>query len=174
MRRKLAAFVLLALATIAFGPAGGLAQQATVRTLAPGIFVAPAISAADVAMLKQGGVALVVDLLPDDEAAPQARSQQMEAAAREAGVDFVYAPTRSQPITPEAVAGVGKALATGKRPVLVYCRSGSRASRTWALAEASRPDGMDSAGILRAVAGAGYSADDLRGELDRRIGARAK
>jgi uncharacterized protein (TIGR01244 family) len=148
------------------------AQQAAAKMLAPGVFVAGAIAPADIAAFRQGGGAFVVDLLPDDEAAPQARSPQMDAAARDAGLGFVYAPTKSSPLSAQAVAEAGKALASGKRPILIYCRSGSRASRVWALVEASRVDGMDIAGILRSTAAAGYSVDDMRGELERRIGAR--
>lgn len=171
--RKIAAVAFLATA-IAWAPATVVSAQQGVKMLAPGVYVAPAMTPGDVKALKQAGATAIVDLLPDDEAAPQARSTDMAAAAGDAGVTFAYAPTRSAALAPEAVEQTAKALASGKRPIVLYCRSGSRASRVWALSEASRPDGMDAAGILRAVASAGYSADDLRGEIDRRIGARAK
>jgi protein tyrosine phosphatase (PTP) superfamily phosphohydrolase (DUF442 family) len=57
--------------------------------------------------------------------------------------------------------------------VLLYCRSGRRAARTWSLVEASRADGMDVAQIIAAVKEGGQEADDLKDALEQRVAARA-
>jgi uncharacterized protein (TIGR01244 family) len=171
-----AATIFFAISTAAFGavasPALAQQSQASAKMLAPGVFVSGPISPADISALKQGGVSLVIDLLPDDDASPQARSAQVEAAARQASVAFAYAPTPSSPLAPAAVEQTAKALSTGGRPALLYCRSGSRAARVWALYEASRPGGLDAAAVSRAVAAAGYSVDDIRAQIEQRVSGR--
>jgi uncharacterized protein (TIGR01244 family) len=174
-----AAMIVVAISTAAIGAATmfSLAQQAqtsaAAKMLAPGVFVAGAISPADIAMVKQGGVSLVVDLLPDNEAAMQSRSAQVEAAARQAGVAFAYAPTASSPLSTAAIEQASQALSSGGRPALIYCRSGSRATRVWALYEAARSGGMDAGAIVRAATDAGYSVDDVRAQIEQRVAARS-
>ena len=180
MRAPRAAAFFVAFQCAIVGAAGtsssiAFAQQSptvAAKTVAPGILVAGSITPADIAAFKANGVSLIVDLLPDEEASPQARSAPIEAAARQAGIDFVYAPTPSSPLSMKAVELVGKALAVGGRPALLYCRSGARGTRAWALYEASRPGGLDAAAISRAAAAAGYSVEDVRAEIERRIAAR--
>ena len=72
-----------------------------------------------------------------------------------------------------AVDRFGQVLGTSQKPVLLYCRSGSRAARTWALAEAARPGGLDEQAILQAVEQAGLDASDLQADIARRIAARS-
>lgn len=145
---------------------------ANIKPLAPGVFVAGSVVPADIAAFKARGGALVIDLLPDDEASPQARAAEIAAAAQQASVRFVHAPTPSNPLSMAVVEQVGAALAVGDRPALIFCRSGSRATRVWALTEAARAGGMDAAGISSAAASAGYSVADVRSEIERRIAAR--
>jgi len=168
--KKLAAALSLVLAST-LPPSVARAQS--LRMLVPGVFVSGSIAPADIAKARQGGVSLVIDLLPDEDAAASARSPQMQAAARDADVAFVYAPTPSSPLSPAAVEQADKALSTARGPVLLYCRSGARAARVWALVEATRPNGMSAAEIGRAAAAAGFSIDDARPELERRVAARA-
>lgn len=54
----------------------------------------------------------------------------------------------------------------------MYCRSGSRAARTWSLMEASRPGGRSADDILAAVKRSGQGADDLAGAINARIAKR--
>ena len=72
----------------------------------------------------------------------------------------------------KAVTALQKALESPARPVLLYCRSGKRAARTWALAEASRPGGLDAAAIKRIVLATGHPVADLDRDIQARIAAR--
>ena len=74
---------------------------------------------------------------------------------------------------PDSVAdSLARALASRPGPVLLYCRSGRRAARSWSLVEASRPDGMTVEQILDAVRTSGQDASDLRPRLEQRVRAR--
>jgi uncharacterized protein (TIGR01244 family) len=96
----------------------------------------------------------------------------MAQAARRQAVDFGYVPVPHGEIPEEAVLKLRQALADQKGQVLLYCRSGKRAARTWALAEAGRVGGLQADEIIAAVRGAGQEADDLRPRIEAAIAAR--
>lgn len=143
-----------------------------VVNLTPDIAVSEQLRVDEVAQLGRAGYDAIIDLRPDGEAPDQAPSAAIAAEARSVGIAFSYVPVAQGPIPDETVAALDKALASSSGRVLLYCRTGKRAARTWSLVEASRPGGRNAAQILAAVKGSGQSADDLAGEIARRIAAR--
>ncbi|WP_425989539.1 TIGR01244 family sulfur transferase [Brevundimonas sp. TWP2-3-2] len=128
------------------------------RPLAPGVWAAPQIAFEDLAEVQAMGVRLVVNNRPDGEEAGQPSSAEMEGAVRAAGLDYVHAPVSGMP-GPDAVRAVAAALEAGE-PVLMYCRSGTRSTVTWALAMRA----LDRAGpdaLREAAANAGYDLSRL-------------
>jgi uncharacterized protein (TIGR01244 family) len=142
------------------------------KELQPGVFVGAQIVPADMAALRANGFNAVIDLRPDGEAPDQPPSTQMAAAAQKAGLAFSYTPTPHGAVPGVTVDQFAKALSESARPTLLYCRSGTRAARVWALSEASRVGGLEADAILRAVAAIGLSADDVRADTDARIARR--
>ena len=117
-------------------------------------WVAGQILPEDVPALASQGVRTIVNNRPDGEEPGQPGADEIEAAARAAGLGYRHIPvaggfSRAQV---EAMAG---ALEAG--PVLAFCKSGTRSTFVWALARASR--GAEAAELVEAAAGAGY---DLR------------
>jgi len=96
----------------------------------------------------------------------------MAAAAQKAGLAFSYTPTPHGAVPGVTVDQFARALSESARPTLLYCRSGKRATRVWALSEASRLGGLDADAILRAAAAIGLSAEDVKADIDARIGRR--
>lgn len=80
---------------------------------------------------------------------------------------FIPVPHENIPDT--AVAALRDALSDHEKPTLLYCHTGRRAVRTFALEEASRPDGPTAEAILKMVSRAGFSADDIANEITERI-----
>jgi uncharacterized protein (TIGR01244 family) len=142
------------------------------KQLADGVWVSEQISPQQLALLKRGDFLAVVDLRPDGEVKGQPSSAAMAAAAAKSGLAFTYDPVPHGAIPEQAVDTLQKALAAHPRPVLLYCRSGKRAARTWALAEASRAGGLDAAAIRRIVLAVGQPVDDLDRDIQARIAAR--
>lgn len=140
--------------------------------LGAGVAVRDQVSLAEVGTLKQQGFRSVIDLRPDGEAPDQPASTAVGEAARAAGLGFAYVPTPHGDIPDAVVDALAKAMAAAERPVILFCRSGSRAARVWALAEASRPGGARADVIAAAVRGAGLPVDDLLGRINIRIAAR--
>lgn len=151
-------------------PAPHAAQASEV---APGIAVAGQLRETDLPSLKADGYTAIINLRPDGESPDQPSNATMAAAARAQGLRFAHIPVRPGTIPDQAVKELREALAQGSERVLIYCRSGSRAARTWGLAEASRPGGREAAAIVAAIRAAGQSAEGLDEALSRRIAERA-
>lgn len=116
-----------------------------------------------------GRFATIIDLRPDGEAPDQPSSSDVSSMCNSAGIKFEYVPVPHGTIPDSAVQALSHAIASSSKPILLYCRTGKRAVRTYCLAEASRPDGESLETILAAANTAGQSADDLAPELSARI-----
>jgi uncharacterized protein (TIGR01244 family) len=122
-----------------------------------------------VALGRRRYVDLIVDIRPDGEAQDQAPSTAIEAAAKPYNIRFHYIPVPHEGIPESAVTALDQVLSENYRSAVLYCRTGRRAARLFALVEASRPDGPKAGDILKMVSDAGFSADDLKDDIDRRI-----
>ncbi|HEY9025578.1 MAG TPA: TIGR01244 family sulfur transferase [Burkholderiaceae bacterium] len=139
--------------------------------LAPGIAISEQLQPEAMAYASDRFVT-VIDMRPDGEAAGQPSSAQMAAAAQAQHLQFAYVPVPHGDIPDAVVDKLSTALADHSGPVLLYCRSGRRAARSWSLVEASRPGGLDVDRILAAVKTSGQDASDLRASLEQRVRAR--
>lgn len=154
--------------------AADAAAPATIRPLVAGVWVSGQIAPAQIDELKAQGIKTIVALRPDGEEQGQPSSAAVEAAARAAGLGFAHVPVAGSEIPQAAVDAVARALARRENTVLLYCRSGHRATRTWALAEASRSDGLEAEAIESVAVSAGQPLDDLREQIAARIATRPK
>lgn len=178
-RRTFVRALVLAAVAAASGMAGAserdaAGQDAALRPLVGGVWISGQITTQQVDELKSQGIKTIVALRPDGEAPEQPASRSIDAAARSAGLAFAYAPVAGSDIPASAVDAVSRAIARPDNTVLLYCRSGSRAARTWALAEASRMGGLEAEAIESVVQSAGQSANDLREQIAARIATRPK
>lgn len=119
--------------------------------------VSPQISVADVAEAATFGFGFIVNNRPDSEQAGQPTGAEIEAAALEAGLGYLAIPIDQSGLTVEQVSALS-ALMVSDRPILAYCRSGTRSTMLWALASAVRGVATDE--IVEAAAASGY---DVRG-----------
>lgn len=159
--------------TFAAPQAAAANGKGTVSALAPNVGVRSQIAVADVAGIQGSGYRTLIDLRPDGEATDQPPSAVVAGAAGNAGMKFAYVPTPHGDIPDATVDAFAKALSEAEGPVMLYCRSGSRAARVWALAEAARSGGADQAAIEAAVVAAGHKVDDIRPRIAQRIAQRA-
>jgi uncharacterized protein (TIGR01244 family) len=129
------------------------------KQLEPGVFVAGQIAPADIAALD---VRIIVNNRPDGEEPGQPLSADIEAAARKAGLDYRHIPIAGA-ISAAEVEATAQALDAG--PALLFCRSGTRSTYSWALARAGR--GADPAKLVAAAAEAGYDLGPILPYLRR-------
>lgn len=128
------------------------------------VFASPQIGLAEVAAAKEQGIVLIVNNRPEGESDDQVAGDVIAAAARTAGIDYVAIPITHAGFSEPQVQAMVQALATAQGPVLAYCRSGTRSTLLWALAEASQ--GGNSADIAAKAAQAGYDIAPVRPLVD--------
>jgi len=134
------------------------------RKLSETMFASPQIAAGDIARARELGIALVINNRPEGESDDQTPGAEIEAAARAAGMDYVAIPVTMQTIAGSAAAAMVQALGQARGPVLAYCRSGTRSTLLWSLAQAST--GVDPDAITAAAAAAGYDVAPIRPLLE--------
>lgn len=136
----------------------------TFRALDAATLVAGQIGPGDVADAVAGGVTTIVNNRPDGEEPGQPAAAEIEAAARAAGLGYRDIPIAGG-IDPAQVAALCAAIDEAEGKLLLFCRSGTRSTWLWALAQARR--GMDGEAIVARAAAAGYDLGPLRPHLMR-------
>jgi len=106
-----------------------------IRPVADDVFVAPQLSAADMATVAQAGFRSVINNRPDFEGgADQPTAADIAAAAAQAGLTYRHLPVNGAYQSPEEIAAFGALLRELPRPVLAFCRSGARSTRLFVAA----------------------------------------
>ncbi len=134
------------------------------RQLTDRVMASPQITLDQVAEAAASGVGLVINNRPEDESDDQTPGDAIEAAARAAGMDYLAIPVTHAGFSESQVKAMAKALASTDKKVLAYCRSGTRSTLLWALAEASR--GQSPHALTAAAAQAGYDLAPVRALMD--------
>jgi uncharacterized protein (TIGR01244 family) len=126
--------------------------------LEAGVFVSPQLTEPDLAEAAARGFRSIVNNRPDGEGEGQMPTETAGATAHRLGLAYLYQPVPNLNVTDnEVVDAFRAALVSLPRPILFYCRSGTRCSILWAQASAAAL-GVDH--VLAVTAGAGY---DLQG-----------
>lgn len=134
------------------------------RKLTDSMLASPQIGLGEVADAAALGVKLVINNRPEGESDDQTPGPEIEAAVRAAGMDYVAIPVTHAGFSEPQVKAMADAIAGAGGPVLAYCRSGTRSTLLWALAEASQ--GGDPDTLARQAAEAGYDISPVRQIVD--------
>jgi len=124
----------------------------TLRPLSPTVSVSAQLSPDDMPALAAAGFGRVISNRPNGEEPGQPSASEMEAAAHDAGLAFVWIPVSGLPGA-DQVAAVSASLADGV-PTVMFCRSGMRSTAAWAMAQ--RLEGADADALRETAATAGY------------------
>ncbi|MEZ5526689.1 MAG: TIGR01244 family sulfur transferase, partial [Gammaproteobacteria bacterium] len=129
-----------------------------IKTVNEEFSVAEQLSVADVEALAAQGVKSLICNRPDGEAGDQPAFADIEAAAKQHGLEIRNVPVVSGQMTDQDVAKFGEAYAEVPKPLVAYCRTGTRSINLWALDQGSR--GMPASAIVAAGQAAGYDLGD--------------
>lgn len=130
------------------------------KTLTPDLCVSPQIGVGDMAALKGAGVRAIICNRPDAEEAGQPTFAEIQSAAHAAGIEMRHIPVAGQ-FDDQAVVAFGTALDELPRPVLAFCRTGTRSATLWALSQAAKGTAVD---VIATAQTAGY---DLSAHAER-------
>ena len=108
----------------------------------------------DVPALKQQGVTLIVNNRPDYEDAGQPEGDDIEAAARAAGIDYRHVPI-ARGLGPSDIEAMREAInSVNEGKLFAFCRSGNRSALAWAVARSE--DGVPREELDRMANQAGF------------------
>ncbi|GAB4382361.1 bifunctional protein tyrosine phosphatase family protein/NAD(P)/FAD-dependent oxidoreductase [Albidovulum sp.] len=143
-----------------------------IRKITDDISVSPQITAADLPAIAKAGFRAIICNRPDGEGADQPGFAEIREAATKQGLQAAYVPVQSGMVTDADVDAFAEALKDLPRPVLGYCRTGTRSATLWSLNQArarrplpeilaaTRAAGYDMAGVARRIANGGKTPTD--------------
>jgi sulfide:quinone oxidoreductase len=137
----------------------------SIRKLTPFLSVTAQLTPTELTQVAAQGFRCVINNRPDDEAEHQPDSAALEAAARDAGLDYHHLPVVAGQITDQDVADFRALLDQVHGPVLAFCRTGTRCTHLWALSEAHH---LDPDSVLATASAAGYDLAALKPRLEAR------
>lgn len=134
------------------------------RKLTDQFTAAPQIDPEDLAELKARGFSHVVNNRPDNEVPESHQAAAMADAATAAGLGYSAIAVSPSGITRDNADAMLAALSGAPGPVFAWCRSGTRSTNVWALAEACR--GTDAEALIKAASNGGYDISGLKPTLE--------
>ena len=129
-----------------------------IRPIEDHIAVAPQIAVEDIPEIARLGFKTVVANRPDAEEPGQPAMDDIKQAVEQAGLTWVYQPVESGNILDSDVDTFDEMIHSADRPVLAFCRSGTRCTVLWALS-ASRDEPSDA--VIGKARNAGYDISGL-------------
>ena len=144
-----------------------------IKPVTTALSVSEQIVVADVAEIVAAGFKSIICNRPDGEGADQPTFAEIEAAANAAGVESVYQPIVSGKFGDDDAASFGSLMDRLPKPVLAYCRTGTRSATIWSLSEGARGRplsdiltvtklaGYDMSAVVRRIANGGKTPTDV-------------
>ena len=133
------------------------------RRVTDDFYVAPQIEESDVGAAVAAGFRTLVNNRPDGEQPGQMPCSVSEQAAHAVALAFYPIPVAGEP-TLDAVAAMQVVLKDAPRPILAYCRSGTRSVKLWAMASV-RSGAVSPEAAIDAARGAGYDLGPMAAAL---------
>ncbi|AEI94087.1 bifunctional protein tyrosine phosphatase family protein/NAD(P)/FAD-dependent oxidoreductase [Roseobacter litoralis] len=141
------------------------------RKITEKVTVSPQIMVDDMVAIRDAGFRAIICNRPDGEGADQPSFEEIETAAKAVGIEARYVPVQSGMVKDEDVDAFGTALDEVQRPVLAYCRTGTRSATLWSFHEsikrpmpdilaATKAAGYDMNGVARRIANGGKTPTD--------------
>ncbi len=134
-----------------------------IRKIDDTISVSPQIGLENTNELAALGFKSIICDRPDAEEADQSTGADVCQAPMGAGLDFRHIPVIGSNITDNDIALFREALAVLPKPILAYCRSGTRSATLWALSTAETTSVEH---VMATAAEAGYDLNALRSRLE--------
>ena len=134
-----------------------------IRPLDEALSASPQIAPEDLPDIAAQGFRSVISNRPDGEEPGQPSSEDLRQAAEAAGLAFAHVPVVGGAISDQDVADFREALADLPQPVFGFCRTGTRTTTLWALANVASISADD---LIARAKSAGYDLGALRPRLE--------
>lgn len=132
------------------------------RPLTDDVFVGGQVMPADMDALKTAGIKTIINNRPPGEMPGQPQTDVLAAAAKVAGIEYVYLPMTGG-LSLDLVEGSIAAYSDLPGPKFAFCASGMRSAVLWCFASV-KDDGVDY--VLNTALQAGFNLAHLRQALE--------
>jgi sulfide:quinone oxidoreductase len=143
-----------------------------IRKLTEELAVSPQIMPSDIGAIRAAGFRSIICHRPDGESADQPVFQEIETTGRAAGLEVRYQPVASGKMSDADATGFAELLKQLPKPVLAYCRTGTRSASLWALVRSAsdplpqilstaKAAGYDMSGLVRRIANGGKTPTNV-------------
>lgn len=130
--------------------------------------VSPQIAPDDAALIKAAGFVSVINNRPDGEQVDQVQAVVIAEQLAEAGLNYAHQPVVAGQISDADIAEFRQLFDTAEKPLLAFCRTGTRCTMLWALANAADSN-IDE--LIAQAAAAGYDISGLRARMEQQASA---
>ena len=130
--------------------------------LTPNVSALAQPTAEEVSELADRGYRSIIGNRPDDEAPDQPKWHDVKAAALARGMEAVHIPVVASQIDESDVRAFREALEHLPKPIAAFCRTGTRSTLLWALANEAE---LTADERIRIAATAGFDLEPFRGLL---------
>lgn len=127
--------------------------------LTPSLSALPQPTAEDIGELADRGYRSLISNRPDGEAPDQPEWQDLKAAALARGMQAVHIPVVASQINEADIRAFREALARLPEPIAAFCRTGTRSTLLWALANEA---GLTADERIKIAAKEGYDLEPFR------------
>jgi len=131
------------------------------KKLTDGLSVTSQIAVSDISGFAETGFKSIISNRPDGEGSDQPSFNEIDAEAQRYGLATRYIPVLTGKVSDDDAETFAAAYADLPKPVLAYCRTGTRSATLWTLSEAGRRPIDD---LLKRTKDAGY---DMTGVVNR-------
>ncbi|NRP15745.1 MULTISPECIES: TIGR01244 family sulfur transferase [unclassified Marinobacterium] len=136
-----------------------------VRKLTDSISVSPQVAIEDIKSIADAGFKTVICNRPNGESEDQPDLALIEAECQKLGLTYVSQPVISGNISDQDVEAFDQFLASAQTPIFAFCRTGTRCTMLWGMAEGSRQEAQ---AIIDKAANAGYDLNGIRARIEAR------
>lgn len=137
----------------------------TLKPLTAEISITGQVTRDTIAAAREAGFRTIINNRPDREEPGQPSSAELEAEAREAGLEYHHIPVVPGQFGEADVRAFREALGGCAKPALAFCKSGMRATSLWALSQAGT---LATPEILEQAAACGYDLAPLAPGIEAR------
>lgn len=134
------------------------------RKITDDFTVSPQIEASDIPAIVAAGFRSILCNRPDGEEVTQCCFDDVSEAAANAGLEVRSVPITSGVVMPDDLKAFNAALDEMPRPVLAYCRSGTRCTMLWTIAQYGQVEPEE---ILTLTGQAGYDMSGILRQLSQ-------
>lgn len=107
-----------------------------IREIGKDLWTAPQLQEGDFAPVAARGFRTIINMRPDGEESGQPHAEDLQRAAEAAGLRYEFLPVVGGQFTEQNVVDFARQVKELPKPILTFCRTGTRCTNLWHIVQA--------------------------------------